>query len=122
MEFKDPKGIYLQIADQVRERILEGEWIAGGRIPSVREMAIELGVNPNTVARSYQTLVENRIVINQRGRGYFVGEGAVMRIREDKRREFLQEELPRIIQTMQLLHIGPEEIAARFPPDDDHPP
>ena len=114
MEFKDPKGIYLQIADRVRERILGGEWNIGERIPSVREMAVQLGVNPNTVARSYQSLVERNIIANQRGRGYFVAEDAVIRILEEMRREFLTEDLPRIVRTMQLLGIGAEEIVARF--------
>ncbi len=120
MEFKDPKGIYLQIADRVRERILGGEWSAGERIPSVREMAVQLGVNPNTVARSYQILVEQNIITNQRGRGYFVGEDAVVRILEEMRREFLMEALPEIVRTMQLLGIKPEEITARFTSGPDN--
>ncbi len=119
MEFSDPKGIYLQIADRVRERILGGEWNAGERIPSVREMAVQLGVNPNTVARSYQALVDRSIIVNQRGRGYFVDGDAAARILEEMRREFLTEELPEIVRTMQLLGIGPEEIADRFTPGDD---
>ena len=56
MEFSDPKGIYQQIADQIRERVLQGEWQAGERIPSIRELAIDLGVNPNTVTKSYQAV------------------------------------------------------------------
>ena len=119
MEFKDPKGIYLQIADRIRERILQGEWNANERIASVREMAVNLGVNPNTVARSYQTLVDRSILVNQRGRGYFISEHAVTRIKEDMKKEFLLEELPRIIRTMKLLEIEPEEIAARFTINND---
>ncbi|MDE0096820.1 MAG: GntR family transcriptional regulator [Gammaproteobacteria bacterium] len=119
MEFSDPKGIYLQIADRVRDRILGGEWNAGERIPSVREMAVELGVNPNTVARSYQALVERSIIVNQRGRGYFVGPDAADRILEEMRQAFLLEELPRMVRTMRLLGIGPEEIAARFTSADE---
>ena len=114
MRFSEPKGIYLQIADQVRERILQGEWSAGERIPSIREMAVELGVNPNTVTRSYQALVDRQLIANQRGRGYFVGEDAVRHALAEMKAEFLREELPRIIRIMRLLGIGPEEIAARF--------
>ena len=69
MEFNQPKGIYQQIADQVRDRIAGGEWPAGDRIPSVREMAVNLGVNPNTVTRSYQTLQDKGIIENRRGIG-----------------------------------------------------
>ncbi|MYI88805.1 MAG: GntR family transcriptional regulator [Gammaproteobacteria bacterium] len=114
MEFSDPKGIYQQIADRIQEQILQGIWVAGDQVPSVREMAVELGVNPNTVARSYQTLVELRILENQRGRGFFVTEEAVSSIVHTLRNEFLDKDLPKIIKTMQLLGIGPEEIAINF--------
>ena len=111
MEFSEPKGIYLQIADQIRERILRGEWKAGERIPSIRELAVEVGVNPNTVTRSYQKLLERELISNQRGRGYFVSENAVERALGEMRKEFMRDELPRIIETMRLLGIGVEEIA-----------
>lgn len=114
MEFSDPKGIYQQIADRVQEQILQGIWVAGDQIPSVREMAVELGVNPNTVARSYQALVERRILANQRGRGFFVTEEAVSSIVHTLRKEFLDKDLPNIIKTMRLLGIGPEEITIHF--------
>ena len=67
MEFSEPRSIYLQIADQIRDRILQGEWRDGERIPSIRELAIELGVNPNTVTRSYQALLDWGVVVNQTG-------------------------------------------------------
>ena len=69
MEFNQPKGIYQQIADQIRDRILQGEWVGGERIPSIRELAVTVGVNPNTVTKSYQTLMEKQIIENQRGLG-----------------------------------------------------
>lgn len=118
MEFNYPKGIYLQIADQIREQVLGGEWSPGDRIFSVREMAASIGVNPNTVARSYQALVEQNIIVNIRGKGYFVSEDAVTNIKEDMREEFFQELLPRLIKTIRLLDIEPEEIAARITIDD----
>ena len=114
MEFSQPKGIYLQIADRVRDRILRGEWKAEERIPSIRELAVELGVNPNTVTRSYQALVERGLIANQRGRGYFVSADAVARALKEMREEFLREELPRIVRMMRLLGIGPEEIVSGF--------
>ena len=58
------------------KRILRGEWKTGERIPSIRELAVELGVNPNTVTKSYQKLLERELISNQRGRGYFVSEHA----------------------------------------------
>ena len=111
MEFSEPKGIYLQIADRIRERILRGEWKTGERIPSIRELAIELGVNPNTVTRSYQKLLDRELISNQRGRGYFVSENAAERALQEMREEFMRDELPRIIGAMRLLGIGIEEIA-----------
>ena len=111
MQFSEPKGIYLQIADRIRERILRGEWKSGERIPSIRELAVELGVNPNTVTKSYQKLLDRELISNQRGRGYFVSENAADRALREMREEFMRAELPRIIAAMRLLGIGMEEIA-----------
>ena len=111
MEFSEPRGIYLQIADQVRDRILQGEWQAGERIPSIRELAIELGVNPNTVTRSYQALLDWGIVANQRGRGYFVIEDAGERAVQAMRDEFVRDELPKVVRAMKTLGIGIDELA-----------
>lgn len=111
MEFSEPRSIYLQIADQIRERILQGEWQDGERIPSIRELAIELGVNPNTVTKSYQALLDWGIVANQRGRGYFVSEKAAQRALTGMREEFVRDELPKVIRAMQTLGIGLDELA-----------
>ena len=111
MQFSQPKGIYLQIADQIRERILRGDWQAGERIPSIRELAVELGVNPNTVTKSYQTLLDREIVTNRRGRGYFVSDRAAERALAGMREEFVREELPRVLRAMRLLGIGMDELA-----------
>ncbi len=111
MEFSEPRSIYLQIADQIRERILQGEWQDGERIPSIRELAIELGVNPNTVTKSYQALLDWGIVANQRGRGYFVSERAAERALTGMREEFVRDELPKVIRVMQTLGIGLDELA-----------
>ena len=116
MGFSEPKGIYLQIADQIRERILRGEWKAGERIPSVRELAVELGVNPNTVTKSYQKLLERELISTRRGRGYFVNEDAAGRALKEMKDEFMREEVPRILRTMKLLGIGLDEIAGRMSP------
>ena len=110
MQFSEPRSIYLQIADQIRDRILQGEWEAGERIPSIRELAIELGVNPNTVTRSYQALLDWGIVANQRGRGYFVSDRAAERALAAMREEFVRDELPKVVRAMQTLGIGIEEL------------
>ena len=118
MEFSEPKGIYLQIADQIRERILRGEWKTGERIPSIRELAVELGVNPNTVTKSYQKLLERELISNQRGRGYFVSESAAERALNEMKEEFMRDELPRILGAMRLLGISIEEISGSLSRSD----
>ena len=95
MEFSQPKGIYQQIADQMRDRILAGEWHEGERIPSVRSR-VGVGVNPNTVTKSYQALLDRAIIENQRGLGYFVAGDAKNRILTQMRDEFVRDDLPRI--------------------------
>lgn len=103
MEFNQPKGIFQQIADQMRDRILDGEWSAGERIPSVRDLAMTVGVNPNTVNKSYQALLDRQIIENQRGLGYFVAPEARQRILEEMKAEFVASELPRLFRTMRVL-------------------
>jgi GntR family transcriptional regulator len=114
MEFSQPKGIYQQIAEQMRDRILAGEWQEGERIPSVRELAMGVGVNPNTVTKSYQALLDREIIENQRGLGYFVAADAKRRIVEELRSEFVREELPRVFRTMRVLGMRLEDLAPYF--------
>ena len=116
MEFSEPKGIYLQIVDQIRERVLDGDWRAGERIPSIRELAVELGVNPNTVTKSYQRLMDRGIILSRRGLGYFVSDDAREQALQEMKAEFLSGEVPKIVRTMQLLGIGLDELAARLGP------
>ena len=119
MEFSEPKGIYQQIADQIRERILQGDWQRGERIPSIRELAVELGVNPNTVTKSYQALTDRKIISNQRGRGYFVSEEAPENILKEMKEEFIRDELPRMFRAMRLLNIGIDDLADYFVSDNE---
>jgi GntR family transcriptional regulator len=114
MEFSQPKGIYQQIAEQMRDRILAGEWHEGERIPSVRELAMGVGVNPNTVTKSYQALLDREIIENQRGLGYFVAADAKRRIFEQMKDEFVREELPRVFRTMRVLGMRLEDLAPYF--------
>lgn len=76
MEFNSNKAIYLQISDIICEKILSGELKADDRIPSVREYGASIGVNPNTVMRTYEKLTNEGIIYNKRGIGYFIGERA----------------------------------------------
>ena len=110
MEFDPNRPIYLQINDSICERILEGVLSPEDRIPSVREWAAEIGVNPNTVARSYEKLTDSGIIYNKRGIGYFVCPGAKESVREIAKKRFLETELPNFLKRMNLLGIDIEEI------------
>lgn len=103
MQFSDDKPIWRQIYELIAMRILSDEWPEGSRIVSVRELAQEVGVNPNTVMRSYERLDGDGIIFNRRGTGFFVAEGAKEHIREIERRKFLDEELPKLSERLNLL-------------------
>jgi DNA-binding transcriptional regulator YhcF (GntR family) len=110
MEFQESQAIYLQIADMLCENVLSGSWKPGDRVPSTRELAESIAVNPNTVVRAYSYLQDHGIIHNQRGIGYFVAENAQEITRDLARRRFLGRELPRVIRTMKLLEIGFDEL------------
>jgi GntR family transcriptional regulator len=114
MEFKEQKPIYRQIADYLLELILTETLSAGDRIQSVRELAKEVQVNPNTVMRTYSFLSEANIIYNQRGIGYFVAEQALDLSRNLKKVEFVKEKLPGLMKTIQLLGIGLDELEGLY--------
>lgn len=114
MEFKDTQAIYLQIADYVSEQILLGRWNEGDRIPSVRELGVDLQVNPNTVMRSFDFLQSNEIIFNKRGVGYFVMDDAKSKIIAYRRTQFLEHELPLIFNSMQLLGMTIDDIVKQY--------
>ena len=114
MEFDSNRPIYLQICDSVCDRILGGELQPGGRIPSVRDYGGEIGVNPNTVMRSYEKLTDAGIIFNKRGIGFFVSPDAKHKITEYRRNEFLKTELPRFFMQLYTLHIPMDEIDSMY--------
>lgn len=103
MDFNSDKPIYLQIADGICDRILSGELASEDRIPSVREYGAELGVNPNTMMRSYDKLLNEGIAYNKRGIGYFIAPDAKEKVLEEQRRLFLEKDVPAIKARMALL-------------------
>ena len=114
MDFRDKQAIYLQIADYVSEQVLLGRWPTGEKIPSVRDLAAELEVNPNTVMRTYDFLSQQGIIANKRGIGYFPAEDANDRIKAYRREQFLENELPLFFKSMYLLGIELPEIETRY--------
>lgn len=105
MEFRNNLPIFRQIGDFLCDRILSGEFPEGEKLPSVRDLAVELEVNPNTVVRTYQYLQEMNIVMQKRGMGMFTADGAQKIIKENRKDEFIREELPRFFKIMASLEL-----------------
>lgn len=110
MEFNNSNSIYIQIADHLCEQILKGEINGEDRIPSVREYAANVQVNPNTVMRTYGLLQDQGILYNKRGIGYFVSEKAKEIVMKAKKQLFIQESLPELFKMMDLLNIDFKEL------------
>jgi DNA-binding transcriptional regulator YhcF (GntR family) len=110
MEFRDNEAIYLQIAAFVSENILLGKWPAEQKIPSVRDLAIELEVNPNTVMRSYEFLQNQGVIYNKRGLGLFVSPEGYDKIKAYRKERFIQQDLPDIFRNIYLLDIDLEDV------------
>lgn len=114
MEFRDNKAIYLQIAEYVCEHILLEKWKADEKVPSVREMAVELEVNPNTVMRTYELLQNKNIINNKRGIGFFVAENAINGVKNYRKVQFMDDELPVVFRNIYLLNIGFDELKTKY--------
>ncbi|RZA01532.1 MAG: GntR family transcriptional regulator [Sphingobacteriaceae bacterium] len=114
MNFKEKEAIYLQIADRISEHIMLGKWKPDEKIPSVREMAGELQVNPNTVMRTYEHLQNQEIIFNKRGMGHYVAVDAIKKIKITRKERFLQQELPDFFRSLYLLDISFEEMQKRY--------
>ncbi len=114
MQFNDSQAIYLQIAGFVEDKILLKEWLADERIPSVRDLAVALEVNPNTAMRTYDHLQQQGIIYNQRGIGYFVSKEGRAEILKARRERFLAENLPEFFKSITLLGFTMEEINSLY--------
>ncbi|MBA4259824.1 MAG: GntR family transcriptional regulator [Chitinophaga sp.] len=110
MNFHSNKAIYIQIADLICEKILAGIFKEEERIPSVRELAVDLEVNPNTVMRTYEYLQDLEIISNKRGVGFFVNTESIKRVTTYLRKEFMEQELPNLFKNMKILAINISEI------------
>jgi GntR family transcriptional regulator len=114
MQFNDQQPIYMQIAELICEQILIKKFREDERIPSVREMAVQLEVNPNTVMRTFEFLQGKEIIANKRGVGYFVSSDGIARATEFRKKEFIEDELPKLFKTAQLLNISFEELQKQY--------
>ena len=109
-EWNDSQPIYRQLRDRVVAMILDGVLKEGDPLPSVRNVAAEYRVNPLTVLKGYQELVDEELVEKRRGLGMFVKDGARKLLLKGEREKFLAEEWPRIRETIQRLGLSPEEL------------
>lgn len=114
MQFIQPQAIYLQIGDFMCDSILRHRWRGGDRIPSIRELAVDLQVNPNTVTRTYAYLQDQGIIFNRRGIGYFVADRAYRQARALKRRSFVDRDLPQLFNTMDLLGLDLSDLEHHY--------
>jgi GntR family transcriptional regulator len=124
-EWDDGQPIYRQIRDRVAAMILDDVLKEGEPLPSVRTVAAEYRINPLTVLKGYQQLVDEGVVESRRGRGMFINPGARALLLRAERQKFLGEDWPRIQQTIQRLGLTAEELlraALGEPASDATPP
>jgi GntR family transcriptional regulator len=109
-QWDDSQPIYRQLRDRVVAMILEGVLKEGDPLPSVRAVAAEFRLNPLTVLKGYQQLVDEQLVEKKRGRGMFVNEGARQALLKDERQYFLDTEWPKVYATITRLGLGVEDL------------
>jgi GntR family transcriptional regulator len=109
-EWDNSSPIYRQLRDRVVAMILEGVLKEGDPLPSVRNVAAEFRVNPLTVLKGYQQLVDEQLVEKRRGLGMYVSPGAAAALMTDERRRFLEQEWPRVRATIARLGLESEEL------------
>jgi len=111
-EWNDRQPIYWQLRDRIVEMILDGVLNEGDPLPSVRTVAADYLVNPVTVLKGYQQLVDERLVESKRGRGMFINAGAKELLLGGERQKFLEEQWPKIVETIQRLGLKTEDLLA----------
>ena len=109
-EWNDGQPIYRQVRDRVVAMILDGVWKEGDSLPSVRVVAAEYRINPLTVLKAYQQLVDEGLAETKRGRGMFINAGARNRLLKGERKRFLGQEWPRIAARIQRLGLNAQEL------------
>jgi len=118
-KWNEDQPIYRQLRDRVVAMILEGALKDGDALPSVRNVAAEYRLNPLTVLKGYQELVDEGLVEKKRGRGMFITDGARTRLLKDERRRFLDKEWPQILATIERLGLDKTALLRERPSTDD---
>lgn len=114
MMFNNDKPIFQQMADRLCDEILALTYQDDERIPSVREYAVMLEVNTNTAVKAYEQLSRENIIYNKRGLGYYVTPGAREQILKQRRKAFLEQQLPELFRQMNLLGLGIEDVVGTW--------
>jgi GntR family transcriptional regulator len=109
-KWNEDQPIYRQLRDRVVTMILEGNLTDGDALPSVRNVAAEYRLNPLTVLKGYQELVDEGLVEKKRGRGMFVNEGAQSKLLQDERQRFVDKEWPMVLATIKRLGLDTQEL------------
>jgi len=117
-QWDSSQPIYRQLRDRVVAMILEGILKEGDPLPSVRTVAAEFRINPLTVLKGYQQLVDEQLVEKRRGLGMFVSAGATALLRTEERRRFLTVDWPRVRATINRLGLSVDELLADAPASD----
>jgi GntR family transcriptional regulator len=114
-DWNDSTPIYLQLRERVLAQILDGAIRPGEPLPSVRQVAGELAINPLTVSKAYQSLADEGVVEKRRGLGLYVADNADRDVRERERERFLTEEWPRLVMRIHRLGLTPAELLRELP-------
>jgi DNA-binding transcriptional regulator YhcF (GntR family) len=118
-KWNEDQPIYRQLRDRVVAMILEGALKDGDALPSVRNVAAEYRLNPLTVLKGYQELVDEGLVEKKRGRGMFITDGARVRLLKDERRRFLEKDWPQILATIERLGLDAATLLEEQSSPDD---
>jgi GntR family transcriptional regulator len=118
-KWNDDLPIYRQLRDRVVDMILEGVLSDGDVLPSVRNVAAEYRLNPLTVLKAYQELVDEGLVEKKRGRGMFVNDGAQNQLLKDERRRFIDKEWPLVRATIERLGLDVTDLWQQQPSTTD---
>ena len=114
-DWTEDQPIYRQLKDKVVQAIVDGNFKEGEALPSVRSVAVDLQINPITASKAYQELVMDGLVEKRRGLGMFVVDGARSKLMEAERDRFLNEEWPRVMDTIRRLGLDAETLLKNSP-------
>ena len=120
IHWDDTQPIYLQLRDKVLNMILDGSLQEGDALPSVRNISAEYQLNPITVSKAYQLLVESELAEKRRGLGMFVTEGAKEKLLKQEREQFLTVEWPALLKKIERLQISLDELFNRTKAEESY--